>query len=131
MVQRAFRTAPRLQSSGYAKMNATFESLAAEHGLSNMSNASGQQRRADWQAHRRLNKANELIVQSGARAGTDVSSVFQPLTKDFQVPNTGGGSLSKQGGMTVNALGVPLMAPQAKVVGSHDGRQAGLPQGDL
>jgi hypothetical protein len=130
MVQRAFRTPVRVNSAGYANMNKTFESLAAEHGLSNMSNASGQQRRADWQAHKRLQQANELIVQSGDRRGTDVSSVFQPLS-NFQMGSTGGGALTKENGRTVNSMGVALNAPTPNLVARpHDGTKAGLPQGD-
>jgi hypothetical protein len=129
MVQRAFRTAPMIQSAGYARINSTFDSLAAEQGVTNMSNSSGQQRRADYATHKRLAAANDMLIRNGPRKGQDAGEFFKPVGS-VNLATTGGGALQKQGSQTVNSLGVPLSTPSVRVEGRHDGTKAGLPQGD-
>lgn len=129
MVERVFRTAPMIQSGGYARMNATFDSLAREQGLTNMNNSSGQQRRADYATHKRLQEANDMVIRNGPRKGQDASQFFKPV-QDVNLGATGGGALQKVGGQMMNSLGVPLSTPSVRVEGKHDGTKAGLPQGD-
>jgi len=137
MVQRVFRTAPAVQSAGYRQMNRTFDSLAQQHGLSNMSNRNAVQdhtgmRRADSGTYRRLNEATEMVVgpSKAGITGTDVGSFFKPLNQ-FQPGSTGDGGVlhrTAEGGVVSGAI--PLTTPKAVAVGSHDGRQAGLPAGE-
>ena len=132
MVQRVFRTAPTIRSASFGNINRTFESLAAEHGLSNMNNSGGGgMRRADYDAHRRLNQATQLLVQGGDRGGMDVSDVFKPIG-NFQPGSTGdGGALRKVDGHTVNSAGIPLNMPAPRLEARpFDGKSLGLPQGD-
>lgn len=137
MVLRAFRTAPALQSRGYRVMNNTFESLAREHGLSNMSNRLAIQdgtgmRRADYDTHRRINQANELIMHSSkaGMVGADAGSFFKPLNQ-FQPGSTGEGGAVRRVGDTVMVGETPLRAPTPRLEAApHDGTQAGLPSGD-
>ena len=137
MVERVFRTAPFIQSAGYRSINATFESLAAEHGLTNMSNRNAIQdgmgmKRSTPETYRRLNTATEMIMHASksGQQGADASSYFKPLS-GFQPGSTGdGGVLHREGGQ-VMAGGIPLSAPKPTLVAApHDGKSAGVPAGD-
>jgi hypothetical protein len=135
MVQRVFRTAPSIQTAGYRSVNKTFDSLAAEHGLSNMRNAYGEsQRKADYGAHKRLQTATEMIVGNGkALSGQDASQFFKPMGALAGTNTGGGGALQRDNGqMVVNTGSGPmtLNMPRAHTVGSFDGRQLGVPQVD-
>ena len=147
MVERVFRTAPALQSAGYRGINATFESLAREHGLTDMNNSGRDgMRRADYATHRRLNSATEMIMGASrsGRQGTDASEFFKPLS-GFQPGSTGdGGALRRVGGSEVEMQGggkfvtggnlvageIPLARPTAIPTASFDGTKLGLPAGD-
>jgi hypothetical protein len=135
MVERVFRTPPMIQSNGFARMNQTFDSLARENGLTNMSNASGQQRRADWQTHKRLSQATDLIIgkSRSGNEGRNAGEYFKPLS-EVNLASTGGGSIQKQNGQMVVTNGersVSLNSPKpALAAKAHDGSGAGLPAGD-
>lgn len=154
MVSRAFRTAPAIQSAGYRRMNNTFDTLAREQGVSNMSNRSTMQngtgmRLADHDTHRRLNNATEMIVQHGkAIGGEDASNYFKPLSDFGQVGASAVGALRKEGVRTsvdsngvshsfgtgrtlVGDAAVPLSDPKPKLEAApFDGTKLGVPSGD-
>ena len=135
MVQRAFRTAPAIQSSGYRTINTTMQALAAEHGLSDIRNRAAVQdgtgmRRADAATYQRLNQATELVMSASRSGmqGMDAGSFFKPLNQ-FQPGSTGdGGALRRDSAAgTVAAGGIPLTAPRAQLVAApHDGSNAGV-----
>lgn len=135
MVDRVFRTAPSIQTAGFRSINRTFSSLAAEHGLSDMSNRGGEgMRKADWQTHRRMSQANEMI----GLQGSDVNSYFKPLTDFGKVGSSAGpqnSALTKdpatgQIQVMMNNSVTALNNPKVIVAGKYDGKQAGLPAGD-
>ena len=81
MIQRVFLTAPSIQTSSYNGINNTLESLAEEHGLSDMNNRSGNgMRRADAGAHRRLNTAMDII---SSRSGENMAEYFGDMKQRF------------------------------------------------
>jgi hypothetical protein len=145
MVQRVFLTAPSIQTSSYNGINRTLESLAQEHGLTDMNNRGGVgMRMADLQAHKRLNTAMDII---SARSGENVSTYFGDMKKRFgsQVsdvarpigdavnPNADtrgmNGTIYRDqntGSISVGE-GINLNKPQARVESKFDGRSAGLP----
>jgi hypothetical protein len=129
MVQRAFRTPVSIGGGHSRGINSTLETLASEHGLSDMNNRSGDgMRRADWQTHRRLTQATEMILGQGDRAGQDMSQYFKPLGSfNGALPQN---IMKGDGGKTVLPGGIELNRPVAQVVASHDGTKAGLPAGD-
>ena len=145
MVERVFRTAPAIQTAGYRSMNATFDSLAAEHGVTNMNNNSGEGlRRADAGAHRRLAHATDVLTSQ--HTGRDVSEFFSDPKSRFAtsgvarpageavqaVADTRGfnGTIYRGHDGTVRVgADIPLARPQAQSVGSFDGRGVGLPAG--
>ena len=135
MVARVFRTPPTIQSRGYRKMNATFETLASENGMKNMRNSNGQgMRKADYATHDRLNRATQMIVGAGKSIqGQDAGQYFKPLGA-MAGTNTGpGGALQRVNGrMTVGSdvSAIPLRTPQVFAEASFDGRKLGVPQGD-
>ena len=132
IVQRVFRTAPSIQSRGFKITNDTFESLAREQGVSNLRNSYGESmRKADHDTYKRLDHANELVMTASksGMVGQDASQYFKPLN-NFQMGSTGGGAIQKVGDQ-VMAGGIPLNRPRADVVSAFDGRDTGLPAGDL
>ena len=149
MVQRVFRTAPAHQSAAFGNLNRNFEQLAREHGLTDMSNRSGEgMRKSTWQGERRLQQATEMVIgkSRGGLQGQDAGDYFKPL-KDFgQVGANAQGSLGKAEqrtvtdaagkshtygiGRTVLSNGMELGMPAVKVESKFDGRAAGLPAGD-
>jgi hypothetical protein len=137
MVERAFRTAPTIQSQGYRNINRTFESLAAEHGLTDMNNRAAAQdgvsmRRSTPDTYRRLNQATELVMQSSRAGlvGQDASQFFKPLSQ-FQPGSTGEGGVLHRAGEGVYAGGIPLAAPRAQIEAvPYEGKGDGLPAGD-
>ena len=145
MVQRAFRTPPSIRSSSYGGINKTFDSLASEHGLSNMSNRDGQgMRRADYATHERLRKTSEMILNSGDRSGQDMGQYFRPVTEMGAVRapqnirksdtrtvfDANGQAFTYGTGKTIVGEGTVLSSPAARVESSYDGRSAGLPSSD-
>jgi hypothetical protein len=137
MVERAFRTAPSIQSAGYRQINATMTSLAAEHGLTDMANRSTSQdgigmRRATPETYKRLNEATALIMQSSrsGQVGVDASQYFKPLS-GFQPGSTGEGGALHREGSQVMVGGLALNSPKPILEAApFDGRNAGLPAGD-
>ena len=133
MVQRAFRTAPSIQSRSFRGINDTFETLARENGLSNMRNANGEgMRRADAGTYQRLNEATELVIGSSRAglAGVDAGSFFKPLNQ-FQPGSTGDGGVIQRNGSQVLSGAIPLNTPQPQLESApFDGRSLGLPPGD-
>lgn len=150
MVVRAFRTAPSIQSAGYRGINATMNSLAAEHGLTNMNTRSAiqdgtGQRRADHATYQRLTQATQIVMNASrsGQQGLDAGQYFKPLS-EYRPGSGGGGALQAEGGTLapmhegsdvmirsggqITAGGIPLAPPQAQVVAAHDGRNAGLPE---
>ena len=137
MVERSFRTAPSIQSQGYRNINASFKSLAAEHGLTNMSNKNAMQdgigmKRSTPETYRRLNQATEMIMgasKSGMQ-GMDAGQFFKPLSA-YQPGSTGEGGVLHRDSSGVSSAGIPLRAPTPNLVAApHDGRESGLPAGD-
>ena len=133
MVERAFRTAPTIQSRSFRGINNTFETLARENGLSNMRNAEGQgMRKADAQTYQRLNEATALVMGSSkaGMAGMDAGEFFKPLNQ-FQPGSTGdGGVLQRQGNQVLSgAIPLNMPAPQLEAA-PFDGKSLGLPPGD-
>jgi hypothetical protein len=145
MVQRVFRTAPSIQTQGYRNTNATFESLAREHGLSDMDNSDGGgMRLADAATRHRLAKATEMVAPSGrdvneyfadVRTRNQVSSTARPVgevTRQSADTTAHGGAIIKNeaGGISLSN-GVELNRPGVRIEGRFDGRaSAGLPAGD-
>ena len=132
MVQRVFRTAPTIQSAGYRNMNRTFNSLAQEHGLSNMRNAPGQSmRRAGPEVHDRLNRATELIIGAGRAAqGMDAGQFFKPMSAMSGASVGGGGVLHRENGR-MNSGGIPIPTPGVRLdAPAYDGRANGVPAGE-
>ena len=152
MVQRVYRTAPMIQTQGYRNINSTFQRLAEDHGLSDMSNRNAVQdgtgmRRADAATHARLNRATEMVMGSSrsGNQGQDASQFFQPLG-NFQPGSTGeGGALQRVGGSTVEMRKggtfveggtlmsgqTPLLPPKPKLdAPAFNGGSLGLPAGD-
>lgn len=145
MVERVFRTAPAIQTAGYRSMNATFEILAAEQGVTNLDNRSGEgMRRADADAHRRLNHATDVLMSQ--HTGQDVSKMFADPKSRFAtsgvarpagevvapMADTRGfnGTIYRGTDGTVRVgADIPLARPKAQSVGSFDGSKAGLPAG--
>ncbi len=81
MVQRVFLTPPHIQSASYNGINSTLESLAEEHGLTDMRNAQGEgMRRADGAAHRRINHAMDII---SSRSGENMAEYFGDIKQRF------------------------------------------------
>lgn len=141
MVERVFRTAPAIQTAGYRAMNATFDSLAAEQGVTNMNNSSGEGlRRADAGAYRRLAHATDVLMSQ--HTGQDVSGMFADPKSRFatsgvarpvgeaisQTADTRGhnGTIYRgQDGTVRVGADIPLAKPQARSEGSFDGRSLG------
>ena len=154
MVERAFRTAPAFQSQGYRNMNATFETLAREQGVTNMSNKHAMQdgigmRRSTPETYRRLNEATELVMQhsKSGQIGVDAGSYFKPLSdfgmvgasaqsamrKDSVVSHTDsqGQSHTFGAGRTVLDNGAVLALPTPKLEAApFNGTGLGTPEGD-
>lgn len=137
MVDRAFRTPVAIQTAGYRSVNRTFESLAAQHGLTDMRNAPGESmRRADWHTHQRLETACEMV----GLQGNDVNAYFKPLSDFGKVGAAAGpqnsalsrdpatGRMQVMRDQALMTLGDPRATVQ--VAGKYDGTQAGLPAGD-
>lgn len=155
MVERAFRTAPAFQTQGYRNINATFETLAREQGVTNMSNKHAMQdgigmRKSTPDTYRRLNEATELVMQHSRAGlqGMDAGAYFKPLS-DFGAVggSTGQGTVRKDSSMSVtdskgvvhtygtgrtildNGVSLGLPAP-ALVAAPFNGSGLGTPEGD-
>ena len=146
MIQRVFLTAPHIQSSSYNGINNTLQSLAQEHGLTDMNNrGGGGMRMADMQAHKRLNSAMDIISsRSGenvstyfgdmkSRFGSQVSNVARPIGEAVN-PNAdtrgmNGTIYRDQATGTISVgEGIHLNKPQSRVEAKFDGRTEGLPE---
>ena len=137
MVQRVHRTAPMIQTQGFRNINSTFQRLAEDHGLSDMTNRSAIQdhtgmRRADAATYSRLNKATEIVMGASrsGQQGADASQFFKPLNQ-FQPGSTGeGGVLHRENGV-VKSGDIPLTNPKPRLdAPAFDGSSMGLPAGD-
>jgi len=134
MISRAFRTAPSIQTAGYRSVNGTIESLAAEHGLTDINQRGGDgMLKTDWRARKRLQDSVEMMGH-GDRAGQDMSKFFVP-TANLDMLGQQQGALRRDpttGGIATVMDGqiVPLPKPGIQVAGSFDGKGAGLPKGD-
>lgn len=158
MVQRVFLTAPAFQSQGYRNMNGTIETLAREHGLSNIDQRGGDgQRRMDWQGRKRIGQATEMLIthaKNEANRGRDAGDYFRPLGSGTMPSMPGVNMASAQGvlaksdtrtvtdrdGKTrsygtgntvVPGLGLEFGPPKiASGTPSFDGRSLGVPKAD-
>lgn len=140
MTQRAFRTAPSIQSHGYRGLNSTFETLAREHGLSDMSNRSAiqdgtGQRRANADTYRRLNEATEMVIgpaRAAGMSGRNAGDFFKPLREFGNVGGSAQSSLHRSADGTVsNDMGTTFSNPTPKLQApAFDGSKLGLPAGD-
>jgi hypothetical protein len=136
MVQRAFRTAPTIQTAGYRSVNKSFEMLAKDHGLTNMNQRGGDgMRRVTHEQESRTTRAMEMIGH-GDNAGQDMGTYFKPLS-EFGSAGVHPSSLVKDPttGRVVATDGTggivrEFAPPKIIVAGSYDGSHAGLPQGD-
>lgn len=155
MVERAFRTPPMIQGAGMRRMDNTLDTLAREHGLSNMNNRLAKMRgtgmrRADADTYRRLNSATEMIIGNSRAnlSGTDAGAFFKPLNDWGMVGASAQSALRKTGlttvtdsngvphtygsGDTVNDAGVTLGAPKATLEAApFDGSKLGVPSVDM
>ena len=137
MIQRAFRTAPAIQSAGYRSVNASMASLAAEHGLSDMATVRpGEARtRVTYEQRRRTSQQSEMLGH-GDNGEQDMGAYFKPLGAMGQLgaqpPSlvrdaaTGRVVATDGAGNTVASFA----QPKVHVAGRHDGTKAGLPAGD-
>jgi hypothetical protein len=148
MVRRVFLTAPSIQSTGYNNINDTFESLAEEHGLSNMSNRGGDgMRKADYATHKRLNQVTEMISPNGtdvnqyfgdirSRAGLSVSSTARPVDEVVNpLADTRGmnGAIyrDQMTGAIAVGDGINLLKPKVRLEApGFNGSDSGLPAGE-
>ena len=148
MVQRVFRTAPSIQSARYRGINSTLQSLADEHGLTDMSNADGQgMRRANYATQRRLDHAMDVVLNSSGRplsdyypdirqgSGLAVSNSARPIGEVVRpaadTVSAGTGSIIRdESGQISLGNGMQLARPRAAIEGRYDGAKAGLPTGD-
>jgi len=137
MVVRAYRTFPSVQSAGYRSINASFEALARDQGVTNMNNRSAIQdgtgmRMTTPEQMKRLNHATELIMHASrsGQNGADASQYFKPLN-EFTPGSTGEGGVLHRDGARVFSGSIELGAPKpALVAAPHDGSDAGLPAGE-
>lgn len=137
MVERVFRTPPALQSASFKGINRTMQTLAREHGLSNIENAAAIRngigmRRASPDTHRRLNTATEMIIGKARAAGlqgTDASAYFKPLSHLAAVGGGAPPSLRKSGTFSeTTADGVThTYGAGTTIVGPPDGPGIPLP----
>ena len=154
MVERAFRTAPAFQTQGYRNMNATFDTLAREQGVTNMSNKHAMQdgigmRKSTPETHRRLNEATQLIMHHSKAGleGMDAAAYFKPLSDFGALGVTAHGAMRKESKITVtdskgethtygagrtlldNGMKLGLPAPTL-VAAPFNGTTLGTPEGD-
>ncbi len=151
MVERVFRTPPSIQSQGYRNINASLQDTAAQFGLRNMDNFSGEgQRKSDWQTHKRLEEGTNQVFQGQRDAigqfmegkAKAMRSTFGTVARPIGevISPTGdtrgfGGSLfrAQNGGMAVqgvsDAMALPRPTPQLAAP-AYDGRAAGLPSAE-
>ena len=132
MIERAFRTAPAIQSQGYRNINRTFDTLAAEAGVTNMNNSSGEGMcRADYATRKRLfDQSQSLGV--GMKSGAVLDQMFKPTSEAAKAFAQGNVSaLHKDETGRVNASGIPLgpIRPNLDGTKAYDGRSDGLPAG--
>jgi len=135
MVVRVFRTAPSVQSQRFRNINATFESLAREQGVTNMSNSSGTMKRGDeWSRSMQMSRSTELMAQHAKGEGGDVSRFFRPVGENMGTIMGQHGPLSKIDGHIATGHPetgyVPLNVPRPKQDGGtpFDGRNLGVPE---
>jgi hypothetical protein len=130
MVQRAFRTAPAIQSAGFRSVNKSVEMLAKQQGITDINQRGGDgMRMTDWRAEKRMAQSMEMMGH-GTNSGVDMGQFFAPLSA-MAGRASAPPSVIKENGVTVVAgTGVPLNTPGAIVAGRHDGIAAGVPLGD-
>jgi hypothetical protein len=134
MVRRVFLTAPTIQSQGYRNMNATFEHLARENGVSDLRQRGGDgMRRADyWTEKRRADEAGALGW--GHKSGQALDGVFKPANSITLSGNNSAMRRTEEGKNVVpmgNAQ-IPMTPPKPVHSGGvpYDGTHLGAPKGD-
>ena len=138
MIQRVFRTAPPMQSAGYRSINRSFETLAAQHRLTDMrTTRTGEAHtRVTYDQRRRTARDMEMLGHHGENAGQDMSTYFKPLAAMGQIgAQPGALTRNPETGRVIATDGMggqvaEFSKPTVVVAGRHDGASAGLPAGD-